>query len=128
MTYGETENIPFSIGWTWFVRKNKGHTIVRNFASFVDLIFGILLSKVFLYWNNNQLRVKQNILWIKWIMTLYVNRFIVKIPTYYPMYIRLASLRPDSGVYTLAAHIFINPQSYLYVTFKNELIFFPLQR
>ena len=43
--------------------------------------------------------------------------------------IRLASLRPDAGVYTLRvipAHIFNNPQSYSFVTFKNKVIFFPL--
>ena len=46
-----------------------------------------------------------------------------------PMTIRLVSLRPDSGVYTLrviAPHIFINPQIYSYVTFKNKWICFPL--
>jgi len=46
---------------------------------------------------------------------------------YYPIVIRLAPLRPDSGVYSLrgiAPHIFINPQSYSYVVFKNKLIFF----
>jgi len=40
-----------------------------------------------------------------------VNRFIVKYLTYYPIIIRLASLRPDAGVNTLRvipAHIFIN--------------------
>ena len=87
----------------------------------------VLLSMVFFYWNNKQLRVKQNMLWIKWITSPYVNRFIVKSMTYYPIIIRLASLRPDSGVYTsrvIAPHIFINSQSYSYVTLKNKFILF----
>jgi len=42
------------------------------------------------------------------------------------MIIRLASQRPDSGVYTLrviASHMFINP----YVTLKNKLILFSFE-
>jgi len=60
-----------------------------------------------------------------------VNRFIVKSLTCYPIIIRLASLRPDAGVYTLRvipAHLFINLQSYSCGTFKNKVIFFPLYR
>jgi len=56
-----------------------------------------------------------------------VNRFIVKSLTYYPIIIRLTSFRPESEVYTLrviAPHIFINPPSYSYVTFKNKLMLF----
>ena len=56
-----------------------------------------------------------------------MNRFKVKSLTYYPIIIRLASLRPDSGVYTLrviAPDICIYSQSYSYVNFKNKLIFF----
>ena len=63
------------------------------------LNFGVLLSKVFLYWNNKQLRVKQNILWIKWITSPDVNRIIVKSLTYCPTIIRLASLRPDFSLW-----------------------------
>jgi len=58
-----------------------------------------------------------------------VNRFIVKSLTYYSIIIRLASLRPDSNVYTLrviAPHIVFNPQNYSYVTFKNKFIIFVL--
>ena len=81
--------------------------VLRNFASFVNFIFEVLLSNVFLYWNNKQLRVKQNILWIKWITSSDVNRFIVKGVKYYPIIIRLASqtLGPDSRVYNLSHEI-----------------------
>ena len=53
-----------------------------------------------------------------------VNQNIVKCLTYYPINIRLASLRPDAGVYTLRvipAHICINPQSYSCVTFQKKV-------
>ena len=43
---GKLKKIPFSIGWTWYSRQNA--CVLRHFASFVDLIFGVLLSKVFL--------------------------------------------------------------------------------
>ena len=69
------------------------------------LFFGVLLSRVFLYCNNIQLRVKQNILWIKWITSSGVNRFIVKSLTYYPIIIRFASLLLNSGIYTLSHEI-----------------------
>jgi len=64
-----------------------------------------LLSKVFWYWNSIQLRVKENILWIKWITTSFVNRIRVKSLTYCPIIIRFASLCLNSGVYTLSHEI-----------------------
>jgi len=100
--WGNRENPVFD--WINLIHaKNKGHTIVmhdcvlRKCASFVDLIFGVLLSKVFFsYLNNKLLRVKQNILWIKWITSPDVNRFIVKI-VYRPqrIYVWRCLLRPD---------------------------------
>ena len=69
---GKQEKIPFFIEWTWYAWKNKGHTIVlqvfyeillRSYIKFLGYCF----LKCFWYWNNKQLRVKQNILWIKWI-------------------------------------------------------------
>jgi len=107
LTCGETEKILFSIGRTWYARKNKGHTIVMHVfnevlrRSWIKCL-GYCFLKCILYWNNKQLRVKQNILWIKWITYSNVNRFIVKRVTYYPIIIWLASLRQDSGVYTLS--------------------------
>jgi len=65
---GNQEKIPFSIGWTWYARKVKATLLkCKCFTKFCfvrRLFFGVLLSGVFLYQNNIQLRVKQNILWI----------------------------------------------------------------
>jgi len=128
MTRGETDKIPFSIRWTWYARKNKGHTIVMHvfYEMLLRLIkfFGYCYQKCFYIETiNSYVPNKILYLWIKWITSPDVNRFIVKSLTYYPTIIRLASLRPDSGVYTLShssTYInFIISQSYSYVSFKN---------
>ena len=82
-----------------------------------------MLSKVFLYWNNKQLRVKQNILWIKWITFPDVNRFIVKSLTYYLTIIRLASLRPD---FSLWCYLVSWLEHVLFVQDKTCKFFLPL--
>ena len=84
--------------WMNLIRTKKGHTIVR---SYIRKFLGYCFLKFLLYWNNKQLHVKQNILWVKLITSPDVNRLIVKSLTCFPIVVRLTSLRPDSGVYTL---------------------------
>ena len=91
------------IGWFhkhWKWRVGNRENPVFDWMNLIRTKF-CFVRRLNLYWNNKQLRVKQNILWIKGITSPDVNRFRVKIMTYYLIIIRLSSLRLDSGVYTL---------------------------